>query len=367
MSGPNLTPKWKHISEIHKDAIKYMEDRRDGIIKSVETPWKKFNDAGIGGLEWGSITTIAGRPASGKTLIAKQITTNAHRLNPTQDFAVLDFQFEMSSKTTGVREFSSILKKSYKDLLSVDRKITDQDIAAAWAYSLNQKKQEIYQIDTPMTVVEMRRTIIEFYRTMNKPIIVTVDHSVLIKKAANEKDIYETLYAFGEMCTELKKVIPVIFVILTQMNRSIEDQARKVPGTAGNYPTSGDVFGADALLQHSDLLVVINRPSLYNLEIYGPEQFEVDDKMLALHFLKTRNGDNRLCFFEAQFEHMTIVEAPAPSQRQAQTNRYQSNRRQTQAAQPAPAAQPTQQPSANLTPGWLRDDTAQNFLSTKNL
>lgn len=331
MQQPSV-PKWKHISEIHKDAIKYMEDRRDGIIKSIETPWKKFNDAGIGGLEWGSITTIAARPGGAKTLTVNQITRNAHKLNPTQDFAVLDFQFEMSSKTTGVREFSSILKKSYKDLLSVNQKISDEDIAKAWAHSKNSIKREIYQIDTPMTVSQMRRTIIEFYNFIKKPFMVTLDHSVLIKKDASEKDIYETLYALGEMLTELKKALPVMFIILTQMNRSIEDQTRKIPGTAGNYPTSGDVFGADALLQHSDLLVVINRPSLYNMDVYGPEQFEVDDKLIVMHFLKTRNGDNRMCFFEAQFEHMNIAEIPPPPQRQAQTNRYNRSRNVTPAA-----------------------------------
>lgn len=324
MSEASNKPKWKHISEIHKEAIKYMEDRRDGLIQSVKTPWEKFNDAGIGGLEWGSITTVAGRPASGKTLIVNQITRNAHRLNPGQDFAILDLQFEMSSKTTGVREFSSVIKKSYKELLSVGAKISDQDIAKAWAHSISQKKSEIYQIDTPMTVAQIKSTVVEFINFVKKPVIVTLDHSVLIKQAAGEKDKFESLYALGECLTEMKKALPVMFIILTQMNRSIEDQSRKIPGTAGNYPTSGDIFGADALLQHSDMLVVINRPSLYNMDVYGPEQFEVTDKLLALHFLKTRNGDNRLCFFNAEFEHMTIVEIPTPPQRQIQLRRQRS-------------------------------------------
>lgn len=325
MSENSGKARWKHISEIHKEAIQYMEDRRDGNVQSIKTPWKKFNDAGIGGLEWGSITTIAARPGGGKTLIVNQITRNAHKLNPTQDFAVLDFQFEMSSKTTGVREFSSVIKKSYRELLSVDQKISDHDLALAWAHSKNSVDLEVYQIDTPLTVSQIEQTILDFIKEKKKPVIVTIDHSVLIKKAAGEKDIFESLYALGEMLTKLKKKMPVMFIILTQMNRSIEDQSRKIPGTAGNYPTSGDIFGADALLQHSDLMVVINRPSLYNLDVYGPEQFEVNEKLLALHFLKTRNGDNRLCFFEAEFEHMTIREVPAPPQRQVQIRRARTS------------------------------------------
>src|SRR3954451_16490169 len=120
--------KWTHISSIRRKALDYMIKRKDGLIESVRTPWKKFNDAGIGGLEWGSITTIAGRPGSGKTLIVNQITRNAFKQNPKQDFAVLDFQFEMKNQSTGVREFSSVIKKSYKDLLSVDQPISQDNI-----------------------------------------------------------------------------------------------------------------------------------------------------------------------------------------------------------------------------------------------
>jgi len=304
---------WSHISDIHKAGIAYMEDRRDGIVKSIATPWKKFNDAGIGGLEWGTINTIGGRPGSGKTLIVNQITRQAHSLNKDQDFCVLDFQFEMSNKTTAVREFSSIVRKTYKELVSVDRRIDDSDINIIKTYISKGEHKEIYQVDMSMTVDQMKETILLFLHEKGKPTIITIDHSVLIKKDATEKDKFEMLYNLGEMMTELKRAYPVIFIVLTQMNRSIEAQERKIPGTVGNYPTTADVFGADALLQHSDLMVAINKPSEYYLDIYGPEQYIVDEKTLALHFVKARNGDRSICFFEAQFEHMSIKEMGIPA------------------------------------------------------
>lgn len=303
---------WKHISDIHKDGIAYMENRRDGTIKSISTPWKKFDDAGIGGLEWGTITVIGGRPGSGKTLIVNQITRQAHTLNPTQDFCVLDFQFEMSNKTTAVREFSSIVRKTYRELVSVDKKVDEHDLNVIKSYVAKHDHKEIYQVDASMTLHQMKQTILQFLHEKGKPTIITIDHSVLIKKDASEKDKFEMLYNLGEMLTELKKAYPVIFIVLTQMNRSIEAQERKVPGTVGNYPTTADVFGADALLQHCDLMVAINKPSEYYLDLYGPEQYIVDEKTLALHFVKARNGDRSMCFFEAQFEHMSIKEVPVP-------------------------------------------------------
>lgn len=303
---------WKSIGEIHEESLKYIEGRRNGSLKSIKLPWSSFNDAGIGGIEWGSITTIAGRPASGKTLIKDMIETSAHSLNPTQDFAILRFQYEMSNKSTGVREFSGVIKRTYKEILSVDSLISEYDLNRIKDYCYKTKDSEIYQIDEPMTVTRMEKSIMEFIEEVKKPVLVTIDHSILIEKGASEKDIFESLYFLGKRLTYMKKRFPVAFIVLTQMNRTIEDADRKKNGIAANYPTTADIFGADALLFHSDIVVVINRPSLYNITEYGPEKFEVTENLLALHFLKTRNGANKLCFFDAMFEHMNIREIADP-------------------------------------------------------
>lgn len=312
----SIVPKWKSLSEIHAEGLKYIQQRRDGSAKSLRTPWSKFNDAGIDGFEWGNIITIGGRPASGKTLIVNQITRNAHALNPDQDFAVLDFQFEMSARTTAVREFSQVMKKTYKQLVSVDYRVSDYEMELMVDHAKQVQHRDIYQIEDPMTVEEIEHQVIAFAKQMQKPIVVTIDHSILVKKCKDEKDVFATLYSLGEMMTKVKKMIPVIFIVLTQMNRSIEEQSRKIPGSVSNYPTTADVFGADALYMHSDILIAINRPFYLNIPIYGPERFEVDKDTLALHFLKTRNGENSLCFFKAMFEHMMIEEMETPDTQQ---------------------------------------------------
>ena len=315
---------WKHISEIHKDGIKYMEHRRDGIIKSIKTPWPKFDEAGLDGLEWGTIVTLAGRPGSGKTSIVNQITRNAHVNNPGHDFAVLDFQFEMSSKSTAVREFSNLVGLDYKDLLSVHGKVTDYTLNTLKAHAAKSINTDIYQVDTPMTVLGIRKTVMDFYKFVGKPVLVTIDHSVLVKKDTSEKDKYEMLYNLGEMLTELKKLIPVTFIILTQMNRSIEDPLRKVPGTIGNYPVTSDVFGADALYQHSDMLIAINNPFTHNLLCYGPQEFMVEKHHIAMHFLKVRNGEPVMTFFDSNLQYYTIKQSKTIPMTKFQFNQARS-------------------------------------------
>ena len=104
---------WKSQKEGYNDSLRYLKGRMEGVIKSIKTPWDKFNDATTDGLEWHSMTVIGGRPGSGKTLIKDQIVREAFKLNPTESFRVLEFQFEMLARTSAIREYSSVLGKSF--------------------------------------------------------------------------------------------------------------------------------------------------------------------------------------------------------------------------------------------------------------
>lgn len=301
--------KLKPISSIYKTGLQYVEMRKRGQAVSMRTPWKQINKAGVNGFEWNTIITIAGRPGSGKTTFMNQFTRAAHTINPGLDFHVIDFQFEMPDRQTALREFAAHTGKKYNQLLSAYRQIGDDTIQDIEQYINANKAKPIFIVDTPVTVREMRAIIINHTTTHNVPLIVTIDHSLLIKLDKGERDKYEMLYNLGEMMTEIKKKYPVIFLVLTQMNRSIEDASRKVNGTVANYPTGADIFGADALVQHSDMVLVINRPAAASLKEYGPLKYQVSKDLVACHFVKVRNGENMLAFFkfhggQARFEEI---------------------------------------------------------------
>jgi hypothetical protein len=126
------------------------------------------------------------------------------------------------------------------------------------------------------------------------------------------------LYNLGETITKLKRKYPIAFIVLTQLNRNIDSPDRVINGTIGNYVMTSDIFGADALLQHAETVIGINRPGLYKIRYYGPDKFIIDDEnVLAFHFLKCRNGDTRISFFKAMFQEMRILEISPPSKKNA--------------------------------------------------
>lgn len=308
-------PVWTRLDQIHRTGIQYIEDRRNGIVTSLLTPWKKFDEIGMGGLEWGTITTIGGRSGDGKTTILLQITRNLHKLNPDKDFAILDFQFEMTSEKTALREFAAISHRSIKQLGSADNNTIDiQTVESLIAYMNQHKHRDIYQVDKKMTVPMIKKTIYDFYKAVQKPFVVTIDHSYLVQ-VGDEKSELAMLHNLGSMMTELKKSMPVLFIVLSQMKRDVEDQLRRTPGRAGNFPTSSDFYGGDALYNHSDIMIAIDRPFQKNVRPYGPQQFLVEPEHVVFHVLKARDGaPDKILFFEADYAKMELKECPPPPQ-----------------------------------------------------
>jgi len=258
---------------------------------------------------------------SGKTAIKDQIIREAFK-NNTVNFRVLEFQFEMVARVSALREFSATLGRSYKYLCSANGKLSTDDLKKCYDHAKKKIEYPIDIVDEPCTVSQFRETIIKYMMANKKDTeftktIITLDHSILLKKDAHESTKMDTIYNLGEVLTDLKKKYPIIFIILSQLNRDVERIDRQENGKYGNYILTSDFFGADALLQHADIQVGINRPGNQNINFYGPDRYIIEDKnVLVLHFLKCRNGDTRMSFFRANFEAMSIIEIQTPPQQE---------------------------------------------------
>ena len=313
-----IKPAWDGQYQAFNDALKYMLARQSGKEKSIQTPWPKFNDAITDGLEWNTLTVIGGRPGSGKTLIKDQIIRESFILNPAEDYRVLEFSFEMVGRTTALREFSSLTGKTYKELCSAGTKLTKDTFDKCHVYAKDRIKSPVDQITTPMTVNQMRDQV-DMYMNLHqgKKTIITLDHSILVKRAPYQNNRLDMLFELGEFFTEMKRTYPCMFICLSQLNRNIDNPERATNGKYGNYVLESDIFGSDAMLQHADTLIGINRPAKQKIRFYGPDRYIIEnDRTLVLHFLKARNGDTRMSFFKAEFERMQISEMDTPPQEQ---------------------------------------------------
>lgn len=331
----SLSKPWKDQRAAYKDALKYINGRKQGIITSFRTPWNKVNDAGVNGFEWHSMTVIGGRPGTGKTLIKDQIIRESFSRNKGQNINVLEFSFEMVAKASKVREFCSILGKSYKYVCSAysDNKLTDEDFNKLYAHAkkaVDIDKYPVSIVEDPCEVDQIKN-IVSNYMIDNSQIIdgnrvftntvITLDHSYLVNKSKSEKSKTDMLYNLGEALTDLKRKFPIAFIVLSQLGRHVESPERNENGKYGNYILETDILGGDALFQHADMCIGINRPAMKFIEYYGPERYIIqDDSVLVFHFLKTRTGETRMSFFKAMFEKMEVQEMPTPGIQQKRVN-----------------------------------------------
>ena len=310
---------WKSQKEGLKESLDYLKGRKEGLITSIKTPWVKFNDATTDGIEWNTLTVVAGRPGSGKTLIKDQIIREAFVLNPNEVFNVLEFQLEMLARMSAVREYSAILAKPYKYLCSADGKLSDEDLQRCYEYAKKKVNLPIDIVEDAVTAEEFK-AVIESYMEEKKVLgkyvktIITLDHSILLKKKHGQQRL-DALAELGDVLTDLKRKYPILFIILSQLNRNIDNPERNEDGKYGNYVLDSDIFGGDAMLQHADTVIGINRPAKQKIRFYGPDKFIIEDEtVLVMHFLKCRNGDTRMSFFKAEFNKMRITESETPPQ-----------------------------------------------------
>jgi replicative DNA helicase len=304
---------------LEKALIK-MRARRNGEVKSLKSAWPKFNDAFCDGLEWRTITVVGARPGTGKTLFMEQLISDIIEHNADQEFRVLKFQMEMVDETSGVRKFSLKTGSDYNTLMSKGKQIDKHVYEKCVEYYQKTAAKDIVEVVYDACTVDEMCATIHYHMNKHKKedgtypnMLVAIDHSALFKKSRTEKDKFDMLGSLGEALTMMKKHYPVAFVVLSQLNRNIDDPKRSEEGTYGNYVLDSDIYGSDALLQHADVVLGINKPSIRKIRNYGPEKYIISDTdVLVFHFLKSRNGTTRISFFKLDRTTMRIIEIDTP-------------------------------------------------------
>jgi len=308
MEIPNLT----HIGKAGLKALEYISGRRDGTITSLKTPWSKFNAVTLDGIEWNKIILWGGRSGSGKTLISEQLARELFDLNPMQAFAVLEFNFEMPSEHLQIRNIIGRLGIDVRTLLSANgNKLSEADLVRVKDYVENELNSfPIYYVEHPKTAEQYYLEVKRFYNFLKVPILVIADHTGLFKKSSSEKSAMEFLENLAQKSIELKKEIPCTQVILSQLNRDIEDPLRRTPKSSLNNPLRSDVRGGDGLYNAADLVVVTNSPYKLNFKgnTYTQDALSTNPEDIYWHFIKTRDGEEAVAKMTADFKNMRIID-----------------------------------------------------------
>ena len=298
---------FKHISVASDEIIKYIDNRRKGIVKSLKTRWDKLNNVLGGGFEQNSIITIAGISGSGKSSFVNSLETDLIDLNPEIDIIILGFSFEMLSSRQVGRKLSYKLRKTTQELYTTNIPLSDKDFKLVEEEIKTIRNYPIFHVDNPGTVDEVKNTILKFNEMFAKDkwLIITFDHALLTKQANGEKE-RETLVNLERMFIELKKLNKTTIIQLSQLNREIEDKDR-MSNPSMHFPQRRDLSGSDSLFQASDLILVLHRPELLGIKAYGINHWPTKD-MIYMHCLIVREGEPKILSFINNLKYNSIEE-----------------------------------------------------------
>ena len=294
---------FQRIDTSVRQSIAIVREAKSGKRQVLPTSWKRLNRNLLGGLQKGKMYVIAGRPGVGKSAFSNQLVFDVLDTNAHKNITVLYWTFEMPGYQQVMRSASKDVSKQLAELLSVDMVLSDTDFNY---YAMKVRQYEHYPIyfnSVPRTmeyIIEANEKIAE--ANPDTVIINVYDHSRLIR--GSEDSELKKLNTISKGCMLLQSQFGVINILLSQLNRNIEQEHR----ARNQYqPLLTDLFGGDSIGQDAHVVMILNRPNdLYNITDSYCDEDPVG--LLAVHVEKNRDGLLGMIPYEADMSTFTIKE-----------------------------------------------------------
>lgn len=253
------------------DHLQRMNDRPDGM-EGVSTGWPSL-DKLTRGLEPSSLVILAARPSMGKTTFGVQL---AQQVAAKADKPVLIFSLEMSVAAIGLRMISSLGRIDHDHVRASQM---DEDEWPRVTLASNKMAKLPLHIDdqSGLTVRDITVRSQRLAREHGGLSLIVIDYLGLIAFAGR---VENQNLGIGQITAALKglaKSLKVPVVLLSQLNRNLEQRPNK-------RPIMADLRDSGSIEQDADLIAFI-----YRDEVYHPDSQDTGTAELII--AKHRNGE----------------------------------------------------------------------------
>lgn len=225
----------------------------DGDITGIATGYTDF-DKMTAGLQPGELIIIAGRPSMGKTTLAINIAENA-AIGGKVPTAI--FSMEMPSQQLAFRMISSLGRVDQTYLRT--GRFPDEDWSRINTAVQLMSDAPIFIDDSgALSPTEVRARARRLKREHGLGLIV-VDYLQLMQVQGSTENRATEISEISRSLKALAKELDVPVIVLSQLNRSVEQRTDK-------RPVMSDLRESGAIEQDADLIVFIYREEVYDKE-----------------------------------------------------------------------------------------------------
>lgn len=288
VGGPRRGEDYISINDLVSPVLDEMDAGNDGQMKGVPTGFYDLDEL-TNGLHPGQMVTLAGRPAMGKSTLAVDFVRSAAiRFGLPAVYFSLEMGRDELVKRILSAECRVALNKINAGLLS------EQDWTRIAQHAPAVMDAPLWIDDSPnltMTEIAAKARRLKAQHGLS---LLVIDYLQLMTSGRRVENRQVEVSEFSRQIKVLAKELEVPAVVLSQLNRGVEQRQSK-------RPMLSDLRESGAIEQDSDVVILLHRDDMYEAESSRPGEA---DLIVAKH----RNGPTRDVTVVAQLHYSRFVD-----------------------------------------------------------
>ena len=343
---------YKAIIKTPKDiaitALQTVREEAAGKQLGLKTRFSKVNIAIGKYFRFKQVYAIAGLSGHLKSFFLNTLIQDF--LNPqlnlgicVHEYIICHHSFEMNPEDEELRKASSKLGVSYNHLLSSEfqstgyNTLSEEEIEALSNVLHEDVNKPLYYFDEPCELKNLAKNVIaaikrykedvfadkerllhlcgrkgleftdikEPEQVPSPKVVITIDHTLLLKQSETEKDILQTMRNLSKTAIALKKK-GYLVIFLGQLNNNIE-KIERIKNVEVQYPIKSDIYAQGEIYNACDGVFTIHRPELLGILKYGKNLYNTNG-LVHLQVLKMRFGKVGSIWFKNELHRGLISE-----------------------------------------------------------
>lgn len=221
-------------------------------LTGISTGFTDF-DKLTSGLQQSDLIVVAGRPSMGKTTFAMNIAEHAVMKN---DGTVLIFSMEMPAESLAMRMLASLGRIEQQKIRSGQLEDDDWPRLTS-AISMMSGKKLLIDDSGSLSPFEVRARARRVMRAYGDLGLIVIDYLQLMRISGHAEHRAAEISEISRSLKALAKELNVPVVVLSQLNRGLEQRPEK-------RPVMSDLRESGAIEQDADLIVFIYRDEVYH-------------------------------------------------------------------------------------------------------